>query len=304
MTLLPLRQRPVRAFTMVEAMVVMAIFGIVATAATMGFVGMLKSAKRGRGALQAMTGSRAALDFILDEGRNVGGSDLPGAVRVLIAKGAGNKKTDLLWLMRQNAGYDVCAVTAASSNTLSFSTSNLDGEAHCCFEANAPESPVPDVAGDVPPGPAFRRTAVITDLRGRFLPVFLSGNPSAGSCRLEFIELPGISSVVSGALGNRPSIGVGATVVLADVKRVYVDYDGEGAKPPFGILYVQNEIDGDVGSFVGERQRLASNVYDLRASVGYGVRQPEIAADDDDGDVFNDDDPEFSDPDTDRKSVV
>ena len=182
---------------MIEAVVVLAIFGIVAVAATMGFVGMLKSAKRGRGALQAMTGTRAALDFILDEARSVGGEDLPAAVRVLVGKSAGDKKTDLLWLIRQNAGYDVCAVTAASGTSLSFSSSNLDGERHCCFEANLPSSPIPEVAGDVPAGAAFRRTAVITDLQGRFLPVFLSGNPSDTNCRLEFLELPGISAAVS-----------------------------------------------------------------------------------------------------------
>jgi type II secretory pathway pseudopilin PulG len=283
---------------MVEAVVVMSIFAIVATAATMGFVGMLKGAKRGRGALQAMTGTRAALDFVLDEARSVGGLDLPPTVRVLVAKGAGQKRTDLAWLIRQNAGYDTCAITNASGSTLTFSSSNLNGEPHCCFEANAPTRVIPDVAGDVPAGAAFRRTAVITDLRGRFLPVFLSGDPSASNCRLTMTELPNVASAVNTGIGNRPDIGVGSTAILADVKRVYVDYAAEGAKAPFGVLYVQNELDGDVLRFDGERQRLASNVYDLRFSVGYGDRQPQLIddeIDEDDDDAFSDDDPSADD---------
>jgi hypothetical protein len=279
---------------MVEAVVVMAIFGIVATAATMGFVGMLKGAKRGRGALQAMTGTRAALDFVLDEARNVGGLDLPPTVRILVSKGGGQKKTDIVWLLRQNAGYDVCAITNVSGDTLSFSEVILNGELRCCFEANPPLNPIPDVAGPVPAGAPFRRTAVLTDLRGRFLPVFLSGSPSVTSCQLTMTELPNIADTVNAEIGNRPDLGVGTTATLADVKRVYVDYDAEGAKPPFGVLYVQNELDGNVLSFAGERQRLASNVYDLRVAVGYSGRQPEVVDDepDDDDDVFSDDDPD------------
>ena len=83
------RWRRRRAFTLVEAMVVVAIFGIVAVASSMSFVAMLRSIKKGRGALQAMVGTRATLEFVMEEARGAGGPDLPGAARVLIDKGGG-----------------------------------------------------------------------------------------------------------------------------------------------------------------------------------------------------------------------
>jgi type II secretory pathway pseudopilin PulG len=175
--------RRTRAFTLLEATVVLAMFAIVATAASMAFVGMLRSTKRGHGALQAMNGTRATLDFILDEGRKVGGPDLPENARVLVDKSGGQKGTDVLWMLRQNTGYSICAVTAVSGGTLTFATVLHNGQQRCCFEAGAPLADTPPVEGNVPSGPPFRRTAVLTDLRGRFLPVFLSGAPSAAADR-------------------------------------------------------------------------------------------------------------------------
>jgi prepilin-type N-terminal cleavage/methylation domain-containing protein len=280
-----------KAFTMLEAMVVLAMFGIVAAAATMTFVSMLKSSRRGHNALQAMTGTRTALDFILDEGRKVGGPDLPANARILIDKGGGQKGTDILWMLRQNSGYSTCAVTGASAGTLSFATFVDEGRTRCCFQVGAPLANTPPLQGNVPGGPPFRRTAVLIDPRGRFLPVFLSGDPSAANCRLTMTGLPGIERVVNAGRGNLPDLGT-AVAVLADVKRFYVDFEAEGVRPPLGATFVQVEFDGNVGSFLDERQRLSSNTYDLRFSVGYGLRQPEVIEPEEeveDDEAFNDD---------------
>jgi type II secretory pathway pseudopilin PulG len=283
--------RRTRAFTLLEATVVLAMFAIVATAASMAFVGMLRSTKRGHGALQAMNGTRATLDFILDEGRKVGGPDLPENARVLVDKSGGQKGTDVLWMLRQNTGYSICAVTAVSGGTLTFATVLHNGQQRCCFEAGAPLADTPPVEGNVPSGPPFRRTAVLTDLRGRFLPVFLSGAPSAAACQLNMTPLPGIERVINDARRNLPDLTT-AVAVLTDVKRFYVDFEADGVRPPFGATFVQVEFDGNVDSFVDERQRLSSNTYDLRAAVGYGQRQPEVVEDEEDledDDAFADD---------------
>jgi prepilin-type N-terminal cleavage/methylation domain-containing protein len=278
-----------RAFTLLEAMVVLAMFGLVAAAASMAFVGMLRSTKRGHGALQAMNGSRATLDYILDEGRKVGGPDLPENARVLIDKGGGQKGTDVVWMLRQNTGYGVCAITGVSGTTLTFATTQHNGRQRCCFEAGEPLANTPPVQGNVPAGPPFRRTAVLTDLRGRFLPVFLSGAPSPTACQLTMTALPGIERVINETRNNLPDLTTGVAV-LADVKRFYVDFEADGVRPPFGATFVQVELDGNVDSFVDERLRLSSNTYDFRAAVGYGRRQPEVVDDEDeDDDAFADD---------------
>lgn len=283
-------RRP-RAFTLLEAMVVLAMFGLVASAASMAFVGMLRSTKRGHGALQAMNGSRATLDFILDEGRKVGGPDLPENARVLIDKGGGQKGTDVVWMLRQNTGYGVCAITGVSGVTLTFATVKHNERQRCCFEAGEALADTPPVEGNVPAGPPFRRTAVLTDLRGRFLPVFLSGAPSPAACQLTMTALPGIDRVINETRDNLPDLTTGVAV-LADVKRFYVDFEADGVRPPFGATFVQVELDGNVDSFVDERQRLSSNTYDFRAAVGYGQRQPDLVEDEsdlEDDDAFADD---------------
>lgn len=279
------------AFTLLEAMVVLAMFGIVATTATVTFVSMMKSTRRGHNALQAMNGTRTTLDFILDEGRKAGGPDLPANARILIDKGGGQKGTDVLWMLRKNTGYGTCAVTAASGSSITFATVVNNGVTSCCFQPGAPLAGTPPVQGNVPAGEPFRRTAVFVDPRGRFLPVFLSGSPSASNCRLTLGALPGIDRVVNDGRGNRPDLTT-SLAVLADVKRFYVDFEAEGVRPPLGATYVQVELDGNVGSFLDERQRLSSNTYDFRASVGYGLRRPEVieaeeAVEDDE--AFNDD---------------
>ncbi len=276
-------------FTLLEAMVVLAIFGIVVASASMTFVSMLKTSKRGRGALQAMVGTRVVMDALLEEARRVGGPDLPQNARVLIDKGGGQRRSDVVWMLRQNTGYSVCAITGVSGDTVTFATVVHNGEPFCCFDAGVAPAGTPHVAGEVSAGPPFRRTAVLSDVRQRFLPVFLEGDPSAASCTLTMKRLPGIDRVINTALGNLPDLSTGSAV-LTDVKRFYVDYAAEGAHAPFGALYAQVELDGDVGSFQNERQRFSSNVLDLRASVGYGDRQPAVAAPlDVDDDAFSDD---------------
>lgn len=287
---LPLRGRSGRGFSLVEAMVVLAIFGIVTASASMTFVSMMKTAKRGRGALQAMVGTRVVLDALLEEGRRAGGPDLPENARVLIDKGGGQHRSDVVWLLRQNTGYSVCAITGVSGDTLTFTTVRHNGRERCCLEAGDALAGTPDVAGDVVDGPPFRRTAVLRDLQQRFLPVFLSGAPSPASCQLKMQRLPGIDRVINAARGNLPDLATGVAI-LTDVKRFYVDYDAEGVHPPFGALFAQVELDGDVNVFDNERQRLSSNVYDFRAAVGYGNRTPDVEEplDEDDEDAFSDD---------------
>jgi prepilin-type N-terminal cleavage/methylation domain-containing protein len=286
--------RRARAFTLLEAMVVLAMFGIVVSAASVSFVSMLRSTKQGHGALQAMNGTRVPLDFVLDEARRAGGPDLPAAARVLIAKNLGARQTDVLWTLHQNVGYSICAVTSATGNSLSFVTTVLDGEPRCCFEAGTPLFDVP-LEGALPAGPSFRRTAVLRDLRGRFLPVFLSGDPSATSCRLTITPLPDIDAVINEQQDNLPDLST-SVAVLADVKRFYIDFDADGVRAPLGALFVQTEIDGDVDSVLGERQRLASNAYDFRVAVGYAQRDPASIQTDPDDNPFDDDDPDEDDP--------
>jgi prepilin-type N-terminal cleavage/methylation domain-containing protein len=286
--------RSARAFTLLEAMVVLAMFGIVVSAASVSFVSMLRSAKQGHGALQAMNGTRVPLDFVLDEARRAGGPDLPAAARVLVAKSVGTRQTDVLWTLHQNVGYSICAVTSATGNSLSFVTAPVDGELRCCFEAGPPVFDVP-LEGALPAGPSFRRTAVLRDLRGRFLPVFLSGDPSATSCRLTITPLPDIDAVINEQQDNLPDLST-SVAVLADVKRFYIDFDADGVRAPLGALFVQTEIDGDVDSVLGERQRLASNAYDFRVAVGYAQRDPASIQTDPDDNPFGDDDPDEDDP--------
>jgi type II secretory pathway pseudopilin PulG len=283
-------KRPTAAFTLLEAMVVLAMFGIVATAATMSFVSMLKATKRGHGALQAMNGTRVALDFVLDEARRVGGPDLPASARVLIDKSGGQRGTDVLWTLHQNAGYSVCAVTEVNGSTLTFAVVQVDSAPRCCFEAGPMLIDVP-LEGTLPAGPPFRRTAVLRDLRGRFMPVFLNGAPSASSCQLTMTPLPGIDRVINQTLDNVPDLST-AMAVLADVKRFYIDFEADGVRPPTGALYVHTEVDGEVDSFLGERQRLSSNAYDFRAAVGYADRNPALIETDVDGNPFSDDTPD------------
>jgi type II secretory pathway pseudopilin PulG len=286
-------KRRAGAFTLLEAMVVLAMFGIVVTAATMSFVSMLKASKRGHGALQALNGTRVSLDFVLDEARRVGGPDLPASARVLIDKSGGQRGTDVLWTLHQNVGYSVCAVTQVSGSTLSFAVVQVDAVPRCCFEAGAVLVDVP-LEGSLPAGPPFRRTAVLRDLRGHFLPVFLSGAPSASSCQLTMTPLPGIDRLINDALGNLPDLTT-AMAVLADVKRFYVDFEADGVRPPTGALFVHTEVDGEVDSFLGERQRLSSNAYDFRAAVGYANRNPAVIETDLDGTPFSDDTPDEND---------
>jgi prepilin-type N-terminal cleavage/methylation domain-containing protein len=280
-----MRSRRSSGFTLLEAMVVLAIFGIVTTTATMTFVAMLQTAKRGRGALQAMTGTRAVMDFLMEEGRAAGGTDLVPNARVLIDKGGGEKGTDVVWLLKQNVGYSVCAITGRSGDTLTFATVVHNGRLRCCFEAQDAIAGTPDVVGEVPTGAAFRRTAVVSDVQQRFLPVFLSGTPNAAACQLTMHALPGIDRVINDGRGNAPNL-IAGIAVLTDVKRFYVDFNAEGVRPPFGALYSQVELDGEVTSFANERQRLSSNTLDFRASVGYGSRRPDVPEDPDDEDAI------------------
>lgn len=265
-----------RAFTLMEAMIVLAMIGIVIGVSTSTFVSLLNSAKRGRVALAAMSSTRTVLDFVLEEARQAGGPDLPGAARVLIDKSGGARNTDILWLMDQATGYGTCVVTGVSGSTLTFPVVNISGVRRCCFEPGADPVGVPPLPESGPAGAPFRRTAVIFDDLHRFLPVFLEGSPSAAGCTLTMKRLPDIDHVVSSTRRNEPTL-LNATAVLADVKRIYIDFDAEGVSPPFGALYAQVELDGATGRFDGERQRLSSNIIDLRAAVGYGTDTPNIA---------------------------
>lgn len=268
-----------RAFTLMEAMVVLALIGIVVGIASSLVVALMNSAKDGRAAVAAIASTRTAIDFVQEEARGAGGPDLPEAARVLIDKGGGQNGTDVLWIVDQNPGYAQCNIVGVGGAELDFAVVDVSGTPRCCFEVGDDPIGTPPLASPLSSGSAFRRAAVITDPQGRFLPVFLLGDPSAGSCRLSMLELPGISGVVSVARGNRPDL-LGGTVTLADVKRVYVDFAAAGVRAPFGALFVHSELDGDLADATGERLRISSNTIDLRFAVGYGRILPAVADED------------------------
>ena len=292
-----------RAFSLLEAMIVLGMIGVVLTVATSTFVALMRNASRGRATLQSMQSTRVLADVILEYGRRAGGQDLPGHARVLVDKAAGQRNTDLLWLIEQASGYGTCGIVSRVADVLTLPVVSINGAEHCCFEAGAEPAGTPPLAEPVPTGPAFRRTAVIADSVGRFLPVFLEGAPSVADCTVRMKQLPGIDQLISADRGNMP-VFTDATVVLADVRRFYIDFDAEGVRAPFGALFAQVEVDGDVESFVGERQRLSSNAIDLRVAVGYDAPVPEdedddteIEDDDAVGDGDGDDDEDEDEPD-------
>lgn len=266
-------------FTLLEAMVVLAMIGVVVGVASSVVVALMTSAKSGRAAVAAITSTRAAVDFVADEARSAGGPSLPATARVLIDKGGGARGTDILWIVDENVGYGQCTVIAAGGGTLTFPVVRISGTDHCCFEAGAAPPTAPPVASPLAPGPPFRRNAVLSDVDGRFLPLFLQGSPSTGSCSLTVVELPGMNRVVNTGLGNLPDL-VGSVVTLADVKRVSIDFGATGVRPPFGALFVHTEIDGNVASDVGERMRVSSNTLDVRFAVAYSRVAPEVADED------------------------
>jgi prepilin-type N-terminal cleavage/methylation domain-containing protein len=294
-----------RAFSMLESMVVLAMIGIVLTVATSTYVALMRHANRGRFMLQAMQSTRTVLDVVLEYGRRAGGRDLPAHARVLVDKSGGQRGTDLLWIIEQAGGYGTCGVVGISGARIDLPVLEINGEPRCCFEAGEAPAGTPALADPVAAGPAFRRTAVVGDSAGRFLPVFLYGDPTPEACFVSWAPLPGIERVIRPERANVPDF-TDSTIVLADVRRIYIDYDAEGVRPPFGALFSQVEVDGDVDVFVGERQRISSNAIDLRVAVGYDAPVPEdelevVEVDDDDaladadGDEEGDEDEEEDD---------
>lgn len=264
-----------------EVALALALSSMIVLAFVMAFVPVMHTVRANRTGLQTIAATRAALEFVLEESRGAGGPDLPEGARVLIDKGGGARGSDVLFILDEAVGYSTCGITGASGSTLTFRVVTVSGTPRCCFEAGTPPALLPPVQGTVPPGAPFRRTAVIVDAVGRFLPVFLEGRPSAGACQLQMKALPGVSRVINAAARNEPTL-LGATAVLADVKRVYLDFAADGVRTPVAALYVHNEQDGDVNDFTGERQRISSSIYDLRFAVGYGDQQPEVPPPEDD----------------------
>jgi prepilin-type N-terminal cleavage/methylation domain-containing protein len=255
------------AFTLMEAMVVLAIFAIVATVAAMTHVSILKSVRSSKQTLSLYDRARVTTDLLLAEIRDSGGPDLGPHGHIVVAKGAGQRGTDVFWTLRQNTDYAVCAVESAQGDELRFQRFDVNGQRVCCFEAGPALPGTTTLHGEVPGGRAFRRTAVLVDARQRVLPVFLTGDGGA-ECTLQMVHLPGVLDAVPAERRPHPRHSI---AVLADVKRHYIDFDPslEAAQPAVGILFSQVELDGDVQSFRHERLRIAHGVADLRLGFGY-----------------------------------
>ncbi len=257
-----------RAFTLMEAMVVLAIFSIVTTSAMSAFSSIMKSIKASRQSLLLSDRSKAAVDQLLEEIRSSGGPDLGPRGYIVVGKGAGQRGTDVLWTLRQNEEYAACTVVGTDGDRLTFQSFIRNGEMTCCFQAGDPIVGTTELYGAVRPGAPFRRTAVIVDPADRVLPVFLSGDPNGASCELKMELLPDIANAIPP--DSRARL-INARVILADVKRHYIDFDQtlEGSRRALGILFSQVELDGDLSSFKNERLRIAHGVADLRVGVGY-----------------------------------
>ena len=257
-----------RGFTLMEAMVVLAIFALITAAASSTFSSMLKSVKSSRQSLALSAQTKVALDQLLEEIRSSGGADLGRHGYVVVGKGVGQKGTDVFWTLRQNSEYSVCSITAVNADRLTFQTFTANGTKICCFQAGEEIIGTTPLYGNIDGGPRFRRTAVIVDAAERIHPVFLSGDPSGASCELRMQNLPGVTDAIP--VSRRARLE-NARVVLADVKRHYIDFDQglEGNRSPLGILFSQVELDGNVSSFKSERLRISHGVADLRVGVGY-----------------------------------
>lgn len=257
-----------RAFTLMEAMVVLAIFSLITAAASSTFSSMLRSVKSSRQSIALSAQTKVALGQLLEEVRSSGGADLGRHGYLVVGKGVGQKGTDVFWTFRQNSEYSICSITAVDADRLTFQTFTANGMKTCCFQAGEEIIGTTPLHGSIEGGARFRRTAVIVDAAERIHPVFLSGDPSGASCELLMQNLPGVTDAIPAARRARLK---GARVVLADVKRHYIDFDEglEGNRPPLGILFSQVELDGNVSSFKSERLRISHGVADLRVGVGY-----------------------------------
>jgi hypothetical protein len=251
-----------------EVAVVLAIFAILTTSASMAFVSIMKTVRAARQSAALSERARVGVEQLVEELRESGGPDLGPHGHIIVAKAGGQRGTDVFWTMRQNEEYGVCAVQAAVDDRLQFESFVVNGQRRCCFEAGDVLVGTTPLYGDVPRGAPFRRTAVLVDGSERVLPVFLSGKPSGNNCELDVKSLPGVREAVPES--RRPRLGQ-SVVVLADVKRHYVDFDPllEAAQPALGILFAQTELDGAVDSFANERLRIAHGVADLRIGLGY-----------------------------------
>ncbi len=267
-----------RAFTMLEAMVTLAIMAIVASAAVGSFAAFSRLAKQAERDVVLVETIRTGLLYLLTEVRQAGGVGVQPWASVFVeddcqaARGfPACRGSDRLTLVQGIPTYPSCVVVEDFGSQVAFE--KVGGS--CCFHEDG-----------------FVRQAALIFPRGTGLgapvdetlqPVVLRG--IGDKCKFDVIP------IIAGEALPRPlsqnksftkNGRKGAVAVLADIKTFYVDWGNDDT----GALTMQAELNGD-GNVSGERLTLLERVADFQASIGYAVDgRPYLESASGDGDAW------------------
>ena len=236
-----------RAFTLVELAITLSIVGVILVAAATLFTAYLGIVKQTRGEMLLSGKARIAADYVIDEIRRSGFVSQAGAMAIIEDDCAGAlgypacNHTDRLTLMEPLQGYRQCTAEAVTGTvvqvnmrTPSPTAINPFPSPECCFATSS-----------------FHRQ-VVFHAGSMAVPALLTSDGSTpGTCTFNYAPLSGVTGTLAGS-----------TIVIADVKTFYVEFD-RGTDLP-GRLVMHTERDGDTTSVVGERLYLAEGIIDFQ----------------------------------------
>lgn len=251
-----------RGFTLLEAMVTLAIMALVAVSAISSYAAMAKLAKQAERDVLMVEAVRIALLYFRTEVRQAGGVGLPAWGSIIVENNCAARGglpdcrgSDRITLVQGVATYPGCRVVEDLGGRVRFEA--VSGS--CCFN----EAGFVRQAAMVFPG---ERRATSTNTDETLQPVVLRG---VGDCIFEVRPIVAGSDLPRPLAANRSfrdNGHVGATAVLADVKTFYIDWLTDQT----GALNMHVDLDGD-GSPVGERLTVLEGVADFQAAIGFNV---------------------------------
>lgn len=234
----------VDAFSLLEAMVTLALMALVSVAAISAFATFSRLSKNVERESLLIESSAVGLSYLTSELRQAGGVGLLPWASVIVEDDCGARgglpachNSDRLTVLQGIPTFPGCRVIEDRGRDLVFEQVDFD----CCFNDSAP---------------FLRQVAMIKD--DVMQPVVLAGK---GRCVFERRPI-----VPDDALPRSPSGSWnGAIAVLADVKTFYVDWNDAGDE---GALTMHIELDGRPG-VEGERMTILERVVDFQAVVAY-----------------------------------
>jgi len=264
-----------RAFTLIEAMVVMAIAGIVAVAATMTMSLVLRTMSSTRAAIAVDNAMGQTVQFMSKDIENAGGNGMRGQASVIVDNDNCASRddipacggTDRVTIFSALPDSPVCAVRQGSrAKALSFQYV----QGGCCFPSqvslpSSPPSPTPTTS-------TVQGLVMLENKRGGFRPVRVSGIAGA-VCEFDVVDL-----LSSDHYLNDPTPSVHTATGVDEFDPFF---DGTATLVQMRTFFVdpvEHELRVKDGVAAGSLL-LADHVHDLQIAIGHDLDGDGLVAD-------------------------